>query len=1050
MAETRWKISLLGEPRIELEGHEVQVAEKQLGVVALVCCSHGQRATRAALSSVLWPKSGAPSARHSLSQALYVLRKKCPGLLRSNNTEVGIGNATCDVAAFRAAVDRSDTLRASLLYEGPFLEDVEIGDSVEFSHWKDGQSENLAQLAEDLLEPLAFLEHWSELAKLAKTLVRHGRRDRRVLYAYVTAAQQLQGAFAEQAIEDLPTDLVRPARIIWENLKEGEQVRRTAPRGSFVGRRDVLKKLTRLYDIGCSGAPRLALITGEAGIGKSTLANRFCRVLALKGAKVLSANGHPAEENVPLGIVEQWLRDVPKQEMATLAQHPWMEVIHQVFPVSTGEPPEKVPGRVGDIGYHRLIESIRRLLLEISKRKPLVLAVDDIHLSDSASLGLVHYLLRREAGGVAMVLATKRTDSAPDQAGVLDWSVTECVELTGLDRSEIRELVEAYGQTAGDPDQAAKVLHRRTGGNPLLLKALLEESEGTESDEGPPQSIIDFYRPRILGQTASAQRLLAAAHLTGDPGPWERVARIAGLSEVDFWQAYRELEALDWVYFDDDVFKVRHGLLAQVAFSLMSTVERRRLHGRAARVFAEEGRPSSAVVAISHDIAGNRQDAYAAAVKAAEACEILHARAEKEFFLKLGLSNAPSESEAGKIRIQLAELFLQQQKPREALEAVRKELFNDLPVDLQIRAELVRIKVECEMAMSLDQLRDLWARADAVRDRMDPLALADTYVHLAAISHDLGFDKKSLEIAQQVAEELSNFPMTKRSAQHLLRPIVIIGLNSIGYAGSLRYLAQLPKPDEGEPVYACSFYSKRGSVRVAAARLVEAERDFAESLGIAERYALFDHYFSIHNNLGVCLMERGHFEAARLHFLAGSEFTDSERAPGHFWILQDNLMILEYERRNFAKALDLAEAACRSQRINSSSRAAISVQSIVGLCSLSLGAPARSKEAEREILYLLQQYHPVGNDMSYVYIFLARMKLFRNDAQGARTILDEAAHHYRSLNALAFARIQLENCRVAQQAGEECHTELTDLRDLLHGSGAVPLIEQLESLSLRA
>ena len=1054
MAETTCRISLLGEPTVEIGNRKVEVAKKQLGLISLVYCSRHQRLAREPLSKILWPGVGSSSARHSLSQALYVVRKKCPGLLRSDSTKIEAGKAVCDVAEFQAAVHEAEFVEASRLYQGPFLENFEIADSVEFAHWKDGQQETLTKMAEGLIEPLAFLEHWPELARLAGTLLQQGRHDRQVLSAYVTAARQshADGVGEEDAIEDLPRDLAIRARRILDSLKRSDLTGQTATGGSsFVGRRSAVKKLTKLYEEGCRGGnPRLALIVGEAGVGKSALANRFCRVLALKGAKILMAKGHPAEENVPFGIIEQWLRDVPTQELTTLAQHPWMEVIRQVFPVAASEQPDQEPNRVGDIGYHRLIESTRRLVLEISKRKPLVLAVDDIHLADSASLGLIHYLFRRDPGGIAMVLATKRSEVARDQAGVINWPATQIVELVGLEPSEVRELVTVYDQPQDDLDEMAETLHRRTGGNPLLIKALLEETERPQSEALPPQSVVDFYRPRIFAQQASAQSLLAAAHLIGEPGNWERLAGIAGLSETEFWQAWRDLEGLDWVYLDGDVLKVRHGLLAQVAFSLMPAIERQRLHGRAARILAEEGRPSDALVAISHDIAGNKQDAYAAAVKAVEACEILHARSEKEFFLKLGLSNAPSESAACEMRIQLAELFLQQQQPREALEAVRRDLFADVSEDQQRRAELVRIKIECEMATTLDQLRDLWARAEGMRGRMNPLAMADTYVHLAGISHDLGFDKKSLEIAQQVAEELSNLPMTRESAQHLLRPIVIIGLNSIGYAGSLQNLAQLPKPDERDPVYACSFHSRRGSVRVAAARLVEAEKDFAESLGIAERYALFDHYFSIHNNAGVCLMEQGQYDEARSHLVAASDFADPERTPGHYWIVQDNLMILEYERGNLTRALEIAEAACRFKRTSTSSRAAISVQSIVGLCSLSLGAPARSKEAEREITFLLQQHEPVGNDMSYVHIFMARMKLFRNDTEGARGVLLDAARRYRSLNALAFARIQLELCRMLQRSGMQYETEINELRVLLRGSGAIPLIEGLESLAARA
>lgn len=1051
MDERSYQVSLLGKPSIHREGLEIKVSDKQLALVALIHGSRTGRRSRKELSKTLWPKVGSSSGRHSLSQAIYVLKQQCPGLLIAEQDDIVAGQATCDIAQFHDAVSASRFPEASALYRGPFMEGLEIADSTVFSHWKDGMRERLSTFAEQVAEGLAVSLEWQELDRLTQVLLDQGRQSKDILTARVAAVLHHRGeAEAKDVIDQLPPDVRDQARKAFETISTAGGLDYETKQRRFVGRTAVLERLVRLHELGMDGQVKLALITGEAGIGKTALMNRLYRVLALKGARTLMANAHAAEANVPFGVVEQWLGHIPGKVVGELSTRPWMTVIQHVFPALGGIQSDKHTKEIGDIGYHRLVESLRQLIVELSTYKPLVLGIDDMHLADSASVGLLHYLLRRTPPGPALVVGTMRTESNRDHSEIAEWEAAELFDLRGLSVEDIENMVGDRRAQDQDSIEVAEALHRRTGGNPLLVKALLDENSFLEDSEAPPQSVIDFYRPRILSRSLLAQRLLAAVHLVGVPVSLDTLAEIAGLSDVGSWEAVRELEVNEWIYLDNDNVKLGHDLLGQVALSLISGPERKRLHGRAARVLAEEGRPSDARAAISHDLAGNQKDAFDAAMKAVDACETLHARSEKEFFLKLGLSNAPTPSDAGRARVRLAELFLQQQKPQKALAAIQPEFFAELDDDLRMRAELVRIKIEAEMTTKLHDLRQLWNRANEIRRQLDPLALAETYVHLAGISHDLGFDKKSLEIAQTVASELSNLPLTTQSAQHLLRPITIIGLNSIGYEGSLQHLARLPSPNRSEPLYACSYYSKRGSVLVAAARLVNAEADFANSLGIAERYALFDHYFYIHNNLGVCLMECGRYAEAERHFERGAQFADSARTPGRFWILQDNLMILEYERGKYSKALDMAIAALRSERVASSSRAAMSVQSIIGLCSLAVGAPARSKEAEREIKYLFQRHDPVGNDMSYVHIFLARMRLFRDDPAGAISLLTEAANRYRALNALAYARLQLERCRISIKSGYGVAGQLAELDALLHASGAVPLIDDVQSLMTRA
>lgn len=1048
MSEGTPRILLLGRVQFHTGDGSIRLGSKEAALLAHLYSAPRQSVTRQEISQLLWPRSAPSNRLHSLSQALYAIRRDfSKDALFADVRSVSTGVAYCDAVEFRGAMGAKDWVRASELYRGSFAPSLRVPGSVHFSHWLDAERASLGRLAEKLVHKLQNSFRWDVLRKITSVLIEEGSSDFEIVSAHLSALYHLHGQHAVEAfIGNLRGREEEKAREHLRLLTE----RGYRPQGTaqpFVGRHEVVNDLLSAYRDGKQGRPSLVLLCGEPGIGKTALLDRFCRLLALRGARVLMANAYLAEQNVPLGVAEQWIGAISPQDLRALSSNPWMRVIKHAFP-ALGSDQEEFIADVGDIGYQRLLESLRRLFIELAREKPLILAVDDLHNSDSASIGLLHYLFRRQPPGPATVVGSIRNERNHNVAAITEWDATRVVNLQGLDASEVAEWLERIGTERDDAQMGATSLQERTGGNPLLIATLVEEGQALSPSVAPPQSIIDFFRPRILDRSSEAQQLLGAVSLAGDPVALDDLAQIAGLNPGSSEKAVLELVDSHLVTMRRGLVVLRHGLVGEVALSLLSPANKQGLHGRAARFLASGGNLSDALVAVSHDVAGNRVDAFAAAVRAAEACDTLHARSEKEFFLKLGLSNAPTPVDEGSIRIHLAELYLQQRRPREGLDAIRPGLFESMPADLRKKAEVVRVKIEAEMAADVETLGALWDRAEAIRGQLDPLSLADVYTHLAGISHDLGFDSKSLETAEEIADQISSLPLTIESARRLLRPTAIIAVNK-GFVQSLERFKSLPTPTDAHPVYACSYHSAKASVLVAAGRLKDAEKAYANSVGISERYALFDHYFSINNNLGVCLMEQGRYGEAEKHYRVAAEYAEEDVSPSHHGIVQDNLVILAFERGRYDEALEMAQGALASGT-GAGIRAEMSGQSIIGLSSLELGALARSKQAEREVRILFQRHDPLGHDMSYVHIFLARMCSLRRETEQAVALLSRAAEKYRSRNTIAAARIEIEKYRLLVRAGVECADGLNDLARTLWGSGAVPLIDQVETLRARA
>ncbi|MFO7894915.1 MAG: AAA family ATPase [Longimicrobiales bacterium] len=1039
-------MTLLGEPSLSgADGVEQPLASKQLGLVARLYGSNLQPVSRLELSRLLWPRAGAANARHSLSQALYILNRRTQGLLESDPERIRAGDASCDAVAFREAVSASQWATASQLYTGPFLRGFAIADAPTFSHWRDEVRADFTGLAEQVVEGLFEALRWPELLQLTEVLIGQGNVRENVIRAHLAAMTQERGPAEAQSFLEHNPDV---AALNIEPLASGVGVNHPVGKRPhpFVGRSQLMERLGRLFEQSVHGQPAVALLRGEPGIGKTALADRFCRYLALKGARVLSAVGQVAEQNVPHGIVEQWLDDVSLEDLRHLNDQPWMSVIRHVFSGFSGDVNGLTPD-IGAIGDRRLLESLRRLFAYLARRKPLILSVDDLHLADPASLGLLRYLFRPNVEGPTLCVATIRSEALMDLPQIHGWETPKHFEIGGLTLQEMEEWIDRAGVQTESSAQLAVSLYRQTGGNPLLISALLEEGDVANTSATPPPSVIEFYRPRIKGCSKEARRLLASISVVGEPRAWEDIAEIAGLSPSACAEASTELEGLNWITSDGDNLGLRHSLLGQAAISLISTLERRALHGRAGRVLAAAGESTNKMAAVSHDLAGNREAAFAAAIQAADACETLHAPSEREFFLKIALGNAPTRGQDAEVRIQLAELYLNQRRLPSAVEVLGLEMLQELEGMTKQRASMVRLQALAQMATDAEVLRTLWGQVQEATPDLPALVIAKSYTRIAAVAYELGLDTMAAEVVGLIIKRLSQYPPSVEHAQELFKPIVLSGLIG-GFEEALRRFEALPEPSEEDPSYLAKYNSSKASLLVPMAQVTQAERLFGVSLGITERFALYDDLHALHNNLGVCLLERGKFDDAQRSFLSALDYA-AATSPTERSTIRDNLLVLAYERGSFEEAWQTASSLLAAEKVHGW-RAILDFWAIIGLSALEMGDLGQAREAEREINTLAPRSGKLGNDMSYVYIFLARMMEFRSQVDEAVASLETGIEHYRPRNRLAAVRMELEKYRLQVKAGVDCADRIDALLADLQGSGAVPLIEKAESLKTRA
>ena len=220
-----------------------------------------------------------------------------------------------------------------------------------------------------------------------------------------------------------------------------------AEREVFVGRDHELTALRTLFEDVTRGEPRVALVTGPAGIGKTALVERF--VGGLDAPAVLRGSGEPDEALVTFGVIDQLLR-------AAGAHGPVLTAADAAM-------------RVGDA----VLDALDGL-----RPAPVVIVVDDAHWADVDSLRALLYALRRLTTGCFLTLLTAREDDTgrlPEGLRRLASGATGAViRLAELGNSDVQRLAMGLGVTRF-PLRTAQRLREHTGGNPLFVRAMLTE-----------------------------------------------------------------------------------------------------------------------------------------------------------------------------------------------------------------------------------------------------------------------------------------------------------------------------------------------------------------------------------------------------------------------------------------------------------------------------------------------------------------------------------------------------------------------------------------------
>jgi DNA-binding CsgD family transcriptional regulator len=445
--------------------------------------------------------------------------------------------------------------------------------------------------------------------------------------------------------------------------------------GRFVGRTNELAWLHQLLAHAVGGQPLLALLGGEAGVGKTRLVEQLAAAAEEQGTRVLGGGCVPlGEEGLPFAPVIEALRglagDLDPAELEAVAGPARHELGRLLPDLAWGGDAAADAGATGAgrAGQGRLFALLLGVVERLAARAPLLLIVEDLHWADRSTRDLLAFLATYLRSGPVMLVLTFRSDEL-DRLHPLRGLLGELVrnrrvvrlELPRFSRAELAELL--AGLLGADPPaRLVDDLYARSEGNPFFAEELVLAGEGADPHALPP-SLREVLLTRLVWLGDRTQQLLRVTAAAGPGATGPLLAAVAGLDDQQLLEGLREAVDQHLLQPDGEGYVFRHALLAEAVYSELLPGERVRLHTALAGALEaglEAGEaPASRAARLAYHwaAAGDQPRALTASIAAADAAEQVHAFAEAQLQLErmLGLWDqvADAEARAGMDRVAL-------------------------------------------------------------------------------------------------------------------------------------------------------------------------------------------------------------------------------------------------------------------------------------------------------------------------------------------------------------------------------------------------------------
>lgn len=420
-----------------------------------------------------------------------------------------------------------------------------------------------------------------------------------------------------------------------------------------LGREQELLVLSAMFQ-GCieEPAPRVALVVAPAGFGKSRLRHEFFRRIAGPSEAVLGLMGRADAMNpgAPYGVWTRLFRELLDRGPTVDQTSLWSEVLTQVtkyvdatkavrvsaflldlagLPVpSEVYPPLHAARANSRLFFEQATLAIADFLSGACEQQPVVLFFEDLQWGDAQSIELTEAVLRLLPDSPLLLLALARPEYEQRLPKLGKDRGLQEIHLGGLGKRAAERLVKTV-LGPNTPTAAVSRILEQAAGNPLYLEELVRAfAEGKTAEL--PDTVLAMLQARVGRLPPEQRRVLRAASLFGTVFPRSGVLALIGGTNDDGTSVDRVLRELTEAEIierikaglspDEAEYGIRHSLLREAAYSLL-TDEDRRLGHRLCAEFLKQRDPTDHTTLARHfELGGEFQSALRHYIEAAVNC----------------------------------------------------------------------------------------------------------------------------------------------------------------------------------------------------------------------------------------------------------------------------------------------------------------------------------------------------------------------------------------------------------------------------------------------
>jgi DNA-binding SARP family transcriptional activator len=947
--------------------------------------------SRAQLSYLFWLDSTEAQARTNLRKQVYHLRRALPDadrfLYADRNVLHWLPDAPflLDVADFEEALHRAEeaeragdqaTLQKALeaaaaSYHGNLLPNC-------YDDWVLTERERLRQdFARTLERLIGLLERqraYSAAIQVAQRLLRHDplheaayRRlmrlhalhgDRaRALRTYHTCATVLQ-----RELDVEPSTATQEAydRLLALDAAAAPPAERLTPETALVGRDQEWAQLQSAWTGAADGQPRFVLLTGEAGMGKTRLAEELLEWAQRQGIPTASARCYASEGGLAYGPVTNWLHaPALKDSLASLDQV-WLSEIARLLPELLVEHHEIPPPGPMTEGWQRQ-RLYQALGLSFFQHRQLLLALDDAQWCDPETLEWLPSLMRPRRGHAPVVgptqlllVITLRSGERPAR-GRLETLLGELrrsrqlreIELGPLGQAETFSLATDVAGRALDP-ALAEPLYQGSEGNPLFVVEMVRAGgtmsaqqmvehgrEKTRVDLTLPPKVQQVIQARLAQLSPAARELVGTAATIGREFTFDVLAQAHGANEETSVRALDELWRRRIVREQgEDAYDFSHDRIREVAYAGLSTARQRLLHRRVAQaleeVHAADLEAVAGQLAAHYEQAGQADRAVLHYQRAAGVAQRIYAHKEAVEHLRRAVGLLPETGSDGGQGAQLHEQLGKVMALMGQHEAAH-QVYEAAVARAPAADSLWRARLQCAVANACRSRQHFPEAAEAYDTAIeflgpepagpDPewwrawldiqLARADMLYYASKLSElsELCQELEDIVTARGSVKQQSNFYhalVMLDNRQSRFRP-------SAETVGHITRSLELARQTGDRQLIDFKMFG-RGFTLLWFGHLEDAERQLRAALGQAEQTGNLPLQDRCLAYLSIACRLKGDEGQARAYMERGLEAALTEQNTSYVGVAKANLAWLHYRQGNLDEALREGSAALQQWR----------------------------------------------------------------------------------------------------------------------------------------